>query len=250
MITLWRLRELAQYLGVSFKELSTVNKRVQTLTGYVKWTRKSVSDWNSKLVDDEDRQQVEDWFKKNSTYLFELSEFHSGPLRKRITRQVLDFCKKSNVSSILDYGGGIGEDSIQAAKRDYEAWMADLPSQTMEYAKWRAKKYGLLIDFIEIKNDRPLKYTFDAITCFEVVQHLFNPEKVVKHLIKHLNPGGYLFLTTRFHNPEYPLALKKNEKYEEGMVEFITSNGMALMRKKYQYGEGEKTKHLFIYKKI
>ena len=150
----------------------------------------------------------------------------------------------------MDYGGGIGEDAIYAAKKGFDVTMMDLPAHTFDFAKWRAKYHGVDIKFIKIENGKDIVKKFDAICCFEVLQHLFEPEKIALQFIENLNDKGLLFITTRFHNPGYTMALKKNFKYDEGMERFLTKNGLTLLNKIYQYGAKDIAKHLYIYQKM
>jgi len=244
-----RVKELALFLGLDEKSLRQMDKAVQDLPGYAKWINIAVADWDAKNIDQKRREQIERWFKTNDRYIFELSDVHSRRAKQKIIRQVIKICKKQRVRTFLDYGGGIGEEAILAAKAGMKAWMADLPCLTFDFARWRAKYHGVKVHFIKIEGDHPLTKKYDAIVCFEVLQHLFDVEAVVRHLVASLNPQGLLFITTRFKNPGYPIALKANLKYDEGMVKFFTKEGLRLIDKIHQYGKGERAKYLYVYQK-
>lgn len=245
-----KLKELSLFLNIDLKVLRQMDKSVQDLPGFAKWINIAVADWDLNKIDQKNREQVENWFKNNDKYIFELSDVHSRPTKQKIIRQAIYMCKKHVVKKLLDYGGGIGEDAIFAAKKGFNVSMADLPSHTLEFAKWRATHHQVRIKFIEIKDDQPLQKKYDGILCFEVLQHLFDPEIIALHFIEHLNYKGCLFITTRFHNPGYTMALKSNFKYDEGMEKFFTKKGLTLLNKIYQYGARETAKHLYIYRKL
>lgn len=226
-----------------------MDKAIQDLPGFAKWINIAVNNWNNSNINQNQRRQIESWFKKNDTYLFELCDVHSQKAKKKIVRTALGICRKNGVKTLLDYGGGIGEEVILAAKSGIQATLADLPSLTFEFAKWRSKYHKQKINFIEISNNTPLKNSYDAIFCFEVLQHIYSPKKVAGHLVSHLNPNGLLIVTTRFNNLTYPIALRKNSKIEEGMVSFFQENGLELIGKIYQYGKTPSEKHLFVFQK-
>ena len=128
-----------------------------------------------------------------------------------------------------------------------EATAADISGKTFDFGKWRIKKYNYSINTIDIHDETPLEKNYDAITCFEVLQHVVNPEKTLLHMIDHINSDGRLFITTRFRN-NYSLALDHNEHLEDEFDKFIKKCGLEIEDKRYMWGENEKTKYLYILK--
>ena len=43
---------------------------------------------------------------------------------------------------------------------------------------------------------KPLKKKFDAITCFELFEHLYDPKYFLKKIYKLLNKNGIFYFTT------------------------------------------------------
>jgi 2-polyprenyl-3-methyl-5-hydroxy-6-metoxy-1,4-benzoquinol methylase len=250
MIQRKRIKELALFLNMDEKLIKEMDKAIQDLPGFAKWINIAVNDWDLNKIDQQKREHIEAWFRNNDKYIFELSDVHSRLPKQKIVKHTIKTLKKFNIKSVLDYGGGIGEESILAAKNGLQSAMADLPALTFEFAKWRAKHHQVEVEFVEIKDDQPLKNNYDAITCFEVLQHLYRPDIIAKHLISHINPKGLFVITTRFNNPGYTMALKRNFKYDEGMISFLTKNGLVLVDQIYQYGEGTKAKFIYVYQKI
>lgn len=244
-----KLEEIGEFLNYNPQKLKRLEDSIQHLPGRVKFLNLSVIEWQNLQIDQKKKRDIENWFKDTAKYIFELVEVQSQPAKKKIAAQVLNFCKNYNVKKILDYGCGIGEEAIKAARAGFNVAVADLPSKTLDFANWRFKKHGVKVRVIEVRNQKPLKEKYNAIFCFEVLQHLFKPEIIAKHLISHLKNKGLLFVTTRFHNPSYPLALLANTRFDEGMVKFFTTNGLKLIERKYQYGRGKTAKYLYIYQK-
>lgn len=249
MIGKSRIKQLALFLNIDQEFFSQLDREIQDRPGFTKWANIAVEDWRLNKIDQSNKKEVEDWFNYNDKYIFELSDFHSSKTKKKIVRQIVRILKKYSVKTYLDYGGGIGEESIAAAKAKIKSSMADLPNLTFDFAKWRAYYLKVKVDFIAIVDDQPLKKKYDAISCLEVLQHLYNPEEIAKHLVNHLKKKGILIITTRFHNPGYLMALKKNYRYDEGAELVFTGLGLKLIDKIYQYGQGEKAKYLYIYQK-
>jgi len=84
-------------------------------------------------------------------------------------------------TSILDFGCGQGIFVKIAQKFGYQAFGYDIDP------KAAADFYSLK----EIPN-----HFFDAVVCFDVVEHVDNPQKILKNIRQKLKPNGLLFLTT------------------------------------------------------
>lgn len=249
MIDKAKAQELADYFGKPLTEIIIQFRSITDSPSFINWVKHSVDDWNARSIDQSSRKQVEAWFKETDQYIFELMEVQSAPLRKQLNKRVLNLYKKYKVRSVLDFGGGVGQNSIEAARAGFKATLADLPSKTLEFAKWRIRNQSLPVKIIEVKNDVPLKAKYDAITCFEVFQHLLRPLKVAKHLAKHLKKGGVLMITIRFHNPKYKMALIKNYKYENTFDTHLQNLGLKRKEKNHLWGKDKAAKYLYIYQK-
>jgi len=73
------------------------------------------------------------------------------------------------------------------------------------------KRSGLNINIV---NSDELNNNYDAITCFDVLEHVWEPKEVVTYLYEHLSDNGILLVTTSFEQREtHPLHLERNAKY-------------------------------------
>ena len=240
------LKEIAEYYKKDVKLIeSQYNDVAQKYPGYVKWSNLSANEWNGMNIDEKDIQSVMEFYKTTPNYIFELMEYHSTESKQKLSNTVIQISKKQNVNSILDFGAGICQDSILAAKNNLNATAADIPGKTFNFGKWRIKKYQPRVTTLDILDDSPLSENYDAITCFEVLQHVVNPEKTLLHLKDHLTKNGRMFITTRFRN-NYSLALKHNESLEETFEELIKKCNLNINEKLHMWGEKEKSKFLYV----
>ena len=95
-------------------------------------------------------------------------------------------------------------------------------------------------------NNSVLNNKYDAITCFEVLQHVPNPEETIKQFRDHLNGYGLLIITTRFKN-NYNLALSKNKKYHGAFSNIIEKIGFIFIDNKYLCGPKGNEKYLNVF---
>ena len=243
------LREIAKYQNIEFKEiLNKYNTISKKYPGYVKWSNLSASEWDMMNIKQDDVKSVMEFYKKTPNYIFELMEYHSTEAKQRLSNTIIDVCKENNFDKILDFGAGVCQDSINAARNNFDATAADIPGKTFDFGKWRIESKNVKVKTIDIMNEEPLVENYDAITCFEVLQHVVNPEKTLVHLRDHLKLGGILFITTRFKN-NYSLALKHNECLENTFEEFIQKHDLIIKEKKHMWGEKERAKFLYLLRK-
>ena len=243
------LKEIAEYQKKDFESVLTqYNEVAKKQPGYVKWSNLSANEWDEMKIDQHDVQKVMEFYKKTPNYIFELMEYHSTEAKQRLSNTVIDICKKNNIRSILDFGAGICNDSINAAKNNLVATAADIPGKTFDFGKWRIKKYKVNIKTIDILNETPLIENYDAITCFEVLQHVVHPKKTLEHIREHQKSNGLLFVTARFKN-KYSLALKRNEYLENEFEDYIKKCNLLIKEKIHMWGEKEKAKFLYVLKK-
>jgi 2-polyprenyl-3-methyl-5-hydroxy-6-metoxy-1,4-benzoquinol methylase len=96
-------------------------------------------------------------------------------------------------SRLLDVGANFGYFAREAATR-FDAHGIEPSALTVA---WGRKQLSAPIEVGSIYDDRPdLVGRFDAITLFDVIEHLPDPPSALAHIREWLAPGGRLFLTT------------------------------------------------------
>jgi SAM-dependent methyltransferase len=112
------------------------------------------------------------------------------PARKRTFAAFLDF-KESLAprrGSLLDVGCSTGVFLSLAAERGYRAEGIELSSWAVDVARAR----GCSVRRMGIEQLAGDAATYDAITAFDVMEHLARPQEAARTLRQRLNPGGCL----------------------------------------------------------
>lgn len=95
-----------------------------------------------------------------------------------------------------EYGGGVGPVTRWLVHR-FPKWqylIVDLDCPALKFSRWRFRRQPQVSFTVVRSVAPPLQDNFDVITCKQVLEHIPNPLTVVKALVNHLNPGGWLFL--------------------------------------------------------
>lgn len=169
-------------------------------------------EWNKKSP--KTSEEITNFYRETENYVFDLAWWHRDYGRRKLTMAAIEACKRNNSNKILEFGCGTGQDGILFAEEGFDVTLADLPSKTFDYAKWRVKKGELDLKFAD--SDQ-LTEKYDAILCFDVLEHLWEPQKMVEYLYQHLSNNGILLVTTHFgHDETHPMHLERNDKYAGG----------------------------------
>lgn len=74
--------------------------------------------------------------------------------------------------------------------------------------------------------------SFDSIVCFEVLEHVFEPEKIVNEMFRVLKPGGSILLTTPFIWNEHEIPYDYGRYSYFGLKDLFTKNGFSIGKQK------------------
>lgn len=137
--------------------------------------------------------EVERWYEENSRYyLYDLAQFHLAYKHIAFMRDVISMCR----GRVLDHGGGIGDVSLELARRGHRVTYLDVDGQTKAFARWKADRERLDVEFASDLD--ALEGPYDTIVSLDVLEHLPDPEPVVERLVSLLAPGGRIIVTAYF----------------------------------------------------
>ncbi len=156
-------------------------------------------------------------FSKSNAIFY--NQFHSGvSIQKKIVerssftyRNVLNAIRKSihlKMSSVLDYGCGVGTIDYYLASKGHKVLGVDISPKAIKSATESSKAIGVSENatFGLVGKEKGKK--FDVVVCFEVIEHVSHDEGLLVYLYKCLNKGGTLILSTPSINaPLYKLGL-------------------------------------------
>lgn len=177
------------------------------------------------------------WFKKERNTVDEIIDFYSEvdvylfrqPYLKRLGdfRWYRGLVSHFKNPSILEYGCGsavLTEWLIEKFPQ-CKYTVADIPSATMDFIKWKKDYYKYGYEILEIgkgKEGIPLKENYDLIICQDVLEHTPNPLEIVQVFCEHLNKNGILIID--FIDCEGGENLPQSLAQREAVKEYLKNN--------------------------
>jgi 2-polyprenyl-3-methyl-5-hydroxy-6-metoxy-1,4-benzoquinol methylase len=177
------IKDASEFLGISEKEARSRADSYSTSQLSPLWEKRGM-----------------DIYTKEDIYIWDLVMWNSSqgfasraaPLTK---------LKKARV---LDFGGGIGSFAMTLAENCGESFYYDLDGIPRNFAKFRAKKYGLKVTFVENLED--WKEQFDVVSALDVLEHVDDLDTSVRLISDSLVDGGAFYHVDNFGQQEiYPM---------------------------------------------
>jgi 2-polyprenyl-3-methyl-5-hydroxy-6-metoxy-1,4-benzoquinol methylase len=141
-----------------------------------------------RLINNKKKEEEYNFYKTKYQKLIKIWQQNYDPRKEFINK--LNFKNKI----ILDLGCANGH-LIKKHIKDNKIYGIDIGKESLK----EAKKNGFFqTKCLNLDNDKfPYnKKMFDVIFCFDVIEHVFKPEKLIKNISKVIKDGGTLYLTT------------------------------------------------------
>jgi 2-polyprenyl-3-methyl-5-hydroxy-6-metoxy-1,4-benzoquinol methylase len=169
------------------------------------------ANWQQAKPADDNPEQMAEWYRQNSElYLFAISAYNLEYKRIRSNMKVIRLAR----GATLDYGAGNGEILLELARRGHRAAYYDVEGVTMRFARQRAERQGLAIDFFHSKDalsQFARENGFDTVFSFDVLEHLPDLPGELTFLSSLLNPGGvFVFDVPAGSTKAHPMHLNHN----------------------------------------
>ncbi|MGB2762528.1 MAG: methyltransferase domain-containing protein [Minisyncoccales bacterium] len=156
------------------------------------------------LLNPKTEEEIKKFYEFTPYYIFDLTYWHMSRAQRNFRNNIIKLCE----GDILDYGGGIGDLCLEFAKRGLNITYADIYGRTFEFAEWLFRKRGYEIETINLTKES-LSKNYDTILCIDVIEHVSDPQKLLKDLTCHLNNNGKLIITNlNIQEIKYPMHFK------------------------------------------
>lgn len=166
--------------------------------------------------------EILQFYAETAAYIYADTRWNAMDPSKYNSRFILlDFCKKRHIREILDYGAGVGEYCIFLAQNAFEVAYCDVYGETWKFAEWRFKTRKLNVAMFKAEDNLPEKY--DLIICADVLEHVKNPQALLRKLYDSLKSNGFLAATWHFAGGGK--HLEENQKYATTILGILEKTG-------------------------
>lgn len=136
-------------------------------------------------------------------------EAYKAPLHIEWLQALAATVRPGEPFSVLDYGCGVGSfGNLSLAFDEVHCTLADVDPELVEYLEWKHRDLAARIrihplseegdppaNLVRVPVDsRSVSGTYDAIALADVLEHLLDPLRVLRHLLSLLRPGGLVFV--------------------------------------------------------
>jgi 2-polyprenyl-6-hydroxyphenyl methylase/3-demethylubiquinone-9 3-methyltransferase len=107
--------------------------------------------------------------------------------------------------TVLDVGCGGGLLSEAMAKRGADVTGIDLGTATIEVAELHALESNVTVRYLREAAETHAEHSpaaYDVVTCMEMLEHVPEPDSVLRALHTLVKPGGHVFVSTLNRNPK------------------------------------------------
>ena len=122
---------------------------------------------------------------------------------------------------ILDVGCGGGILSESMAREDAEVTGIDLAEKSLKVARLHGLESGIKVDYQHISAEEMAQRhpeSFDVVTCMEMLEHVPDPDSVVRACAQLVKPGGWVFFSTINRNAKAFMLAIVGAEYVLGML--------------------------------
>lgn len=134
--------------------------------------------------------------------------------KNNLIKNLLEFnFPKNSGNKILNVGCGTGSD-LKILKQFGEITAMDFNEKVLN----QIKEEGIKKIHVDIEKNELEKNYYDAICCFDVLEHIENDQKTLNKIYGSLKPGGILFLTVpafKFLFSSHDIALNHKRRYSK-----------------------------------
>ena len=136
---------------------------------------------------------------------------------------------RSEPLRVLAFGDGPGFDSLYLAQCGHHVVYFDTCEFSREFAERIFRASGCSVQ-VATQQDELETSGYDVVTCLDVLEHVPQPEELVRQLHEYLRPGGRLFVSAPFAlvSEDHPTHLRANARYS-GSLRLYTRQGFVLV---------------------
>lgn len=179
-------------------------------------------------------EAIEHFYSDSDAFLFELAVWNRTRLKRSMRRWTIrkladEAARIGRPLRVLCFGDGIGTESLAVALAGQTVTYFELPGLSEKLARRLCDATSARVEFVTDLSSLETR-DFDAIVCFDVLEHVPEPRKLLSLLVGKLTSDGLLFLHAPFYLvlSAYATHLRSNRRYA-GRLHWFEREGLRLL---------------------
>ncbi len=180
--------------------------------------------------------QLDAFYSSTSAFLYELAVWSRNAAKLKMRRWTTrHLARHGKPLDILAVGDGLGFDCLHLARKGHRLTYFELPGLSEQFARKLFDRSGSPITVLTDPAAIP-RESFDAVICFDVLEHVPDPPSMVKSIASYLRPEGMLYVSAPFYMllRWYPTHLRSNRRYS-GNLKMYREAGLKLVGGRYTW---------------
>jgi SAM-dependent methyltransferase len=177
--------------------------------------------------------RMDQFYSATDSFVVQLLAWHHRPHRIRWRHDISQRIRTAfpDGARVLSLGDGIGFDSLDVVARcpGTTATCFEFDGYSSRFAKRRAEDSAASsrIAFVHELSHIP-RGSFDVVICLDVLEHVLDPDSVVRDIAGYLRPQGQVLLSEAFGEvvPAHPTHLRSNLKYAGQTIALLRRHGL------------------------
>jgi 2-polyprenyl-3-methyl-5-hydroxy-6-metoxy-1,4-benzoquinol methylase len=137
-------------------------------------SRALADDWRSRPR--HSASDVAAFYRETPWYAYNLTLWQASGRRPKYVQQALPFLRQLRCRAIIDFGAGVGNDSLALAELGFNITAVDFDNLSSKFLRYRAERRGLdNLTFADIDHSQLATLQGDTLWAMDVVEHLVDP---------------------------------------------------------------------------
>lgn len=138
------------------------------------------NEWN--LHNRTSNDSILDFYRNTKWYVYNLSLWTACGQRPNYISLANELLRNFNITSLLDYGSGIGTDALEFASLGFDVETIEINKWCNSFLKWRIERRNIDIDMHA--EPATIVRDFDLLWCMDVIEHLQDPIASLSPLLR------------------------------------------------------------------